>query len=105
MKRHSRRIAALLVLGAFLALAATSVLATEETEEPPPAVETEEPAPTSDIEPAVEITTPASTEPTPDWTYRYMIPTAIVLALLVVVLTTVRYFTWVVRKRYRIVEE
>jgi hypothetical protein len=34
-----------------------------------------------------------------------MVPTALVLALLVVVLTTVQYFTRVVRKRYRIVEE
>jgi hypothetical protein len=34
-----------------------------------------------------------------------MIPTALVLAALVVLLTSIRYFTNVVRKRYRIVEE
>ena len=51
------------------------------------------------------MTTPESTEPLPDWTYRYMIPTGIVLAVVVIVMTTIQYFTRVVRKRYRVVKE
>ena len=34
-----------------------------------------------------------------------MVATGLAIALLVVVITTVQYFTRVVRKRYRIVEE
>jgi hypothetical protein len=51
------------------------------------------------------MTTPEATDPLPDWTYRYMIPTGIVLAVLVIVMTTIQYFTRVVRRRYRIVKE
>lgn len=56
-------------------------------------------------EPAVPIEPPDETAALLDWTYRYLIPTALVLAVVLVVMTTVRYFTNVVRKRYRIVEE
>jgi hypothetical protein len=106
MKRFSRIAILLVVLGASLALLAMPVFATEGTEETTPPTETEETVPvTSDIEPAVPVTTPAATEAPLDWTYRYMIPTAIVLGVLVVVVTTVQYFTSVVRKRYRIVKE
>lgn len=55
-------------------------------------------------QPAVEVTSPPAADTIPDWTYRYMIPTSIALALLVVVITSIQYFTRVVRKRYRIVE-
>jgi hypothetical protein len=92
----------LVVAGAFMALVATPALATEETTTTQVA---EQPAPTSDVEPAVPVTTPSASEAPLDWTYRYMIPTAIVLVVLVVVVTTVQYFTSVVRKRYRIVKE
>ncbi|HLV89441.1 MAG: hypothetical protein J5I28_06840 [Acidimicrobiales bacterium] len=57
------------------------------------------------LTPAVPIETPVTPPATPDWTYRYLIPTGLVLAGLVVVVTSIRYFTNVVRKRYRIVEE
>lgn len=39
-----------------------------------------------------------------DWTYRYLIPTGLALAAVIIVITSVKYFTDVVRKRYRIVE-
>lgn len=39
-----------------------------------------------------------------DWTYRYLIPTGLALAAIIIVITSVKYFTDVVRKRYRIVE-
>ena len=56
-------------------------------------------------QPAVPIEPPAETPTVLDWTYRYLIPTALIIAVLVVVVTSIRYFTNVVRKRYRIVEE
>lgn len=106
MRRFTRIAILLVVAGAFFALVAGPALATEETEPTAPADETEQTVPvTSDIEPAVPITTPAAIETELDWTYRYMIPTAILLAVLVIVVTTVQYFTSVVRKRYRIVKE
>ncbi len=103
MKALSRLAALLLVITALLTIAATA-LATDSPDETATTV-AEEPAPTVDFEPAVPITTPTATEPLPDWTYRYMVPTAIALAVLVVVITCVQYFTRVVRRRYRIVEE
>jgi len=51
---------------------------------------------------SVEVTEPLLTQP--DWTYRFFIPTLLVLAALVVAATVVRYFTGVVRKRYRVVK-
>jgi hypothetical protein len=107
MRRFSRIAFLLVVVAAFSVLIATPVLAAEETEvTPPPAEQTEETVPaTSGIEPAVPVTTPAASDTTPDWTYRYLIPTGVLLAVLVVVVTTVQYFTSVVRKRYRIVKE
>jgi hypothetical protein len=103
MKRLSRVLALAIVIGALFSVTATA-LATEEPAETGSTV-TDSTVPTVDFEPAVPVTTPAATEPLPDWTYRYMVPTAIVLALLVAIITSVQYFTRVVRKRYRIVQE
>jgi hypothetical protein len=106
MKRFSRIAILLVLIGAHAALAVLPALATEGTEEPTSTTVAEEgPAPTSDIEPAVPVTTPSQTEDLPDWTYRYMIPSGIVLAVLVIMVTAVQYFTRVVRRRYRIVKE
>lgn len=60
---------------------------------------------TTDIKPAVEVTTPPLEAETADWTYRYLIPTGIALAVLVILATSGQYFTNVVRRRYRIIEE
>lgn len=57
------------------------------------------------LSPAVEVGDDAPAEATADWTYRYMIPTALALAAVIILFTAIRYFTDVVRKRYRIVEE
>jgi hypothetical protein len=102
MRRFARIAGFMVTIGAFLVLAAFPVLATEATTT---TQVSEAPAPTSDVEPAVPVTTNEATETPLDWTYRYMIPTGIVLAVLVVVVTTIQYFTSVVRKRYRIVKE
>lgn len=104
MRRISRIAVLLAVLGALLVLAAAPGLATEETEETGTTV-AEAPAPTSNVEPAVPMTTPDNSEAPLDWTYRYLIPTGILLAVLVIVMTTIQYFTSVVRKRYRVVKE
>ncbi|HIE21727.1 MAG TPA: hypothetical protein EYP73_03905 [Acidimicrobiia bacterium] len=58
----------------------------------------------SDPAPAVVVTPEVKVEPLADWTYRYLIPTSLVLGAVVILLTSIRYFTAVVRKRYRIVE-
>ena len=50
---------------------------------------------------SVEVTEPPETQP--DWTYRFFIPTLLVLAALVVVGTVIQYFTRVVRNRYRVI--
>ncbi|MCZ6457319.1 MAG: hypothetical protein O6650_08735, partial [Actinobacteria bacterium] len=71
----------------------------EETTEPTTISES------SGLEPAVPISDEEPLEAVPDWTYRYMIPTTLALAAVIILLTSIRYFTDVVRKRYRIVEE
>jgi hypothetical protein len=101
MRRFSHIAFLLVVAGAFLSLVAAPALAQETTT----TVATEETVVTSDVEPAVPVTTVDATEPQLDWTYRYLIPTGIVLAVLVIVITTIQYFTSVVRRRYRIVKE
>jgi hypothetical protein len=65
----------------------------------------EAPATTSGLEPAVPIENEDEAAATPDWTYRYLIPTALALTVLIVLFTSIRYFSDVVRKRYRVVEE
>jgi hypothetical protein len=104
MKRFGRIATLFLVLASSTVLVVTPALGTEGEEQTSTTV-ADEPAPTSGIEPAVEVTTPEATESLPDWTYRYMIPTGIVLAVVVIVITTIQYFTRVVRRRYRIVKE
>lgn len=59
----------------------------------------------SGLSPAVPIETEEAAPPEVDWTYRYMIPTGLVLAAVIILLTAIKYFTDVVRKRYRILEE
>jgi hypothetical protein len=104
MKRFGRTATVLLLLAVQITFFVAPALGTEGQEQTATTV-AEEPAPTSGIEPAVEMTTPEATESLPDWTYRYMIPTGIVLAAVVIVMTTIQYFTRVVRRRYRIVKE
>jgi|FLYL01.1.fsa_nt_gi hypothetical protein len=55
-------------------------------------------------EPAVPASPPPVDDTIPDWTYRYLIPTLLALAIVVVVVTTIQYFLRVVRKRYKVIE-
>ena len=59
--------------------------------------------PASQLEPAVPIPPPAPDDTTQPWTYRYLVPTGIALALLAVFVTIVQYFVRVVRSRYKLV--
>ncbi|HLU53193.1 MAG TPA: hypothetical protein VK011_06360 [Acidimicrobiia bacterium] len=54
--------------------------------------------------PAVSIPDTTPEEGDVDWTYRYLIPTLLTLAAIVVIVTTVQYFLRVVRNRYKVVE-
>lgn len=92
--------AALTVLVIALFLVALPVLAQDEG-----STTTSTSAPAANLTPAVPIEPPADAPAAIDWTYRFLIPTGIVLAGLVILITSIRYFTNVVRKRYRIVEE
>lgn len=58
----------------------------------------------SGLTPAVEVSSDQTPPPQADWTYRYLIPTGLALAVIIVLLTAVKYFTDVVRNRYRTVE-
>jgi len=64
---------------------------------------TEATTPAVTIEPAVPVDTTPVPETNPDWTYRFFIPTLLVVAALVVIVTVIQYFTRVVRNRYRTV--
>lgn len=112
MATIGRRLLAVTVLFALTSLfAATAALAQEEGEETTTTVagtETtvgEAPATTSGLRPAVEVLDEEEIAADPQWTYRYLIPTALVLAVLIILVISIRYFSDVVRKRYRAVEE
>ena len=105
MNGMRRLITLTIVLGLALVVFAAPGLAQDEGEEPVQISEDEPEQIGSGVEPAVTITTPPPADSTLDWTYRYFIPTALALAVLVILITSIQYFTQVVRKRYRTVEE
>lgn len=95
--RSSRAVAPLLIL--LLVVGWAAPVAAQETP-PAEAGSAEEVAP---MEPAVVVEPPAAAETTQPWTYRYLVPLLIVLALLTVFGTVVQYFVRVVRGRYKLV--
>ncbi len=103
MSRPVRHSVILLIVTATTVLFPLSVIAAEEGDEGGGEATTT--TISSGLSPAVEVSDAEAEPPTADWTYRFMIPTALVLAAVVVLITAVKYFTDVVRKRYRIVEE
>ncbi len=101
--RH--RIAAL-VASCVLVVSAPALAQTTETTETvstAPA-ETATTAVASAYQPAVEVPAAAAKEVAEPWTTRFLIPTLLALATIVLFATAVRYFTKVVRTRYRVVE-
>ena len=55
-------------------------------------------------QPAVIVTENEGIPEDPAWTYRYLIPTSIAIATIVVLGNIIQYFRKVVKKRYRVVE-
>lgn len=98
MKRPGRILSLALIVGLLTLSVAIPVLGQDEGSSSAPASD-------SGLTPAVELEPEAEADVLPDWTYRYMIPAGLVLAAVVILLTSIQYFTNVVRKRYRIVEE
>ena len=101
MKRSDRISAVLVAIAALFVLIAGPAFAQDEEETTEPTIISE----SSGLEPAVPIPDEKPPEAVPDWTYRYMIPTTLARVAVDILLTSIRYFTDVVRKRYRIVEE
>jgi len=75
-------------------MASTQLLASEEVQE--------EPAPTDEGPSGAFIDAPAEEDASVDqaWTYRFLVPTALVLIAIVIAGTVVMYFVRVVRTRY-----
>lgn len=106
MKRIGRITAPVLILSTLLLiLSVTALAASEESDEAPADASTTTVAPSSGLDPAVVVTDEEAIAADADWTYRYLVPTGLLLAVVVAIFTSIRYFTNVVRKRYRIVEE
>jgi hypothetical protein len=107
MRRTGRSTLLFLLIAALVASFSLSVLAATEGEEG--AEDDGAGATTTTIEsglsPAVPVSDEVAEAPLADWTYRYMIPTGLALGAIVILVTAIKYFTDVVRKRYRIVEE
>ncbi|HJR93072.1 MAG TPA: hypothetical protein VJ938_11575 [Acidimicrobiia bacterium] len=100
-----RRLVAICLLVIASLASSLAASATEETTDTTTATETTvAEGQGSGVAPAV--TVPVEEEDTgpDDWTYRYLIPTLIALAVIVVIATTIQYFLQVVRKRYKVVE-
>lgn len=99
----ARRLLAVALVTTVVALLSLPLGATTTTEAGTETGTTEATTPAVTIEPAVPVDTTPAPETNPDWTYRFFIPTLLVLAVLVVIVTVIQYFTRVVRNRYRIV--
>ncbi|MDH3261342.1 MAG: hypothetical protein OEM84_10270 [Acidimicrobiia bacterium] len=104
MSNLQRRSLVSIVIGLLVLILAPAGLAQVEaqTDATIPAVE---PGPVIDVPtPAVKIVPQTPAEPEQAWTFRYLIPTSLVIALLVVVGSIVAYFLKVVRTRYRLIQ-
>jgi phosphatidylglycerophosphate synthase len=99
----ARRLLAVALVTSVVALLSLPLGATTTTEAGTETGTTEATTPAVTIVPAVPVDTTPVPETNPDWTYRFFIPTLLVLAVLVVIVTVIQYFTRVVRNRYRIV--
>ena len=92
-----------LVLGLFMIMTpATIVLADEHVEED----ETQQ-GTTNEILPVPAIVIEEPPEQVEDvaWTYRFLIPTTVAIATLVILGNVIQYFRQVTRKRYKVIEK
>jgi hypothetical protein len=105
MSRPGRNSLLLLIVGVLIAGFSLTVLAAEEGGEEGAGEDATTTTIDSGLSPAVPLDTEDPAVAQADWTYRYIIPTGLVLAAIIILFTAIKYFTDVVRKRYRIVEE
>ncbi len=59
----------------------------------------ENPVPAIVIEEEIEVEEDAA------WTYRFLIPTSVAIAVLVIIGNVIQYFRQVTRKRYKVIEK
>jgi hypothetical protein len=104
MSHLYRRSLVLIAIGLLVLILAPAGFAQEEAPTDSPATADEDGAVIDIPEPAVEIVPEAPVEVEQAWTFRYLIPTSLVIALLVVVGSIVAYFLKVVRTRYRLIQ-
>ena len=105
MSRTGRNSLLFLLIGVLIAGLSITALAAEETGDEGGAADPTTTTIDSGLTPAISVNTEEPAEAQADWTYRYIIPTGLALAGIIVLFTAIKYFTDVVRKRYRIVEE
>ena len=93
----------LIIVGLLVLIMSPAGLAQEET--PLPAAPAGEGGAVVDVpQPAVEVVPETTEEAEQAWTFRYLVPTSLVIALVVVVGSIVAYFLKVVRTRYRLIQ-
>jgi hypothetical protein len=103
---YFRRAGALFSVVALILAFASPAFATAESEEPEGEAPAVAPAPAAEDvpEPAVPIEEAPPADATPEWTFRFLLPTTLALGGLAVVGTTIAYFVRVTKARYRVVE-
>lgn len=55
--------------------------------------------------PAIVIEEEVEAEEDSAWTYRFLIPTSVAIAVLVIIGNVIQYFRQVTRKRYKVIEK
>ncbi len=55
--------------------------------------------------PAIVIEEEVEVEEDAAWTYRFLIPTSVAIAVLVIIWNVIQYFRQVTRKRYKVIEK
>jgi hypothetical protein len=105
MSRTGRNSLLVLVIGVLVAGLSMMALAAEEGDEGAADDGTTTTIADTGLIPAVQMDDGGEAPAQADWTYRYLIPTGLALAAIIVLVTAVKYFTDVVRRRYRIIEE
>jgi hypothetical protein len=105
MSRTGRNSLLLLIAGVLIVTTSLAALAAEEGGEGDGEGAETTSTTESGLSPAVTLEDEAAAPAEVDWTYRYMIPTGLVIAAVIILVTSVKYFTDVVRRRYRTVDQ
>lgn len=64
----------------------------------------EQPQPVAEVpEPAIPVPVESPAEPDPEWSYRFLVPTTMVLGAVAVVGAIIMYFVRVTKNRYRVI--